>query len=107
MTAFEQYEHNRQQHSKELKLIFKVVEPQQFTLAFKDSLSVILNEMDKEKYYFVRGHGGAFGFSELMVNQLMEFMYNTGKEHGISQGKTIGWDCAMDDVANKLGFDNQ
>ena len=74
MTAFEQYQHNRELHIKELKSSFKVVEPQQFTLAFKDSLSVILTEMDEEKYYFVRDNSGKFGFSELMVNQLMEFM---------------------------------
>jgi hypothetical protein len=104
MSPHEQYQQNRQQHINELKPLFKVVDPQQFTLAFKDSLSVILEEMDKEKYYCVRS-GNKFGLSEMMVNQLMEFMYAKGKEHGISQGKTTGYSNAMKDVAEKLGFD--
>lgn len=81
----------------------KIGETPQFLLHWKTGLITILEAKDKDEYYCVRS-GEKFGISERMVDQMMKFCYEQGTENGIRQGEFKGYETAMKEVADKLGF---
>jgi len=104
MSQFDELQKAMEEWEKQDIKLLKVSETPQLLLRYKTSISSILNKVDKEKYYTFSGSEEKFGFSELMVNQLMKFAFERGVESGINQGKPIGYDTAMKEIAGKLGF---
>lgn len=105
MSAYEELEKARQQWIKQDEPLIKESETPQLILRYKDSVSSVLEKRNPDSYFFVRDAGDRFGFSELLVNQLMKFAYERGIEAGKSQGSASGYDAAMKEVADKLGFE--
>ena len=48
---------------------------------------------------------GTFGFTEPLVNQLMEFAYDQGRKVGDEISREKGWNDCWQDVMNKLGVE--
>lgn len=79
-------------------------QPSQTLLRYKMTISSILNKRDPQKYYYLRADSDKFAMSELMVNQLMKFAFERGFEAGKRLGSNEGYDNAMQEVKNRLGF---
>lgn len=99
MSQFDELQKAMEEWEKQDFKLLKVSETPQLLLRYKQSISTILSKMDAEKYYTFRDSKEQFGFSELMVNQLMKFAFERGVESGINQGKPIGYDTAMKEIA--------
>ena len=78
-------------------------EVSQDILFWKMGCCEVLEKRDVKDFYTIR-QNEKFGFSELLVNELMQFAYERGLEQGIRQGEIKGHNDAMKEVADKLGF---
>lgn len=103
MPQYEELEKARAEWIKQDEPLLKEGETPQLILRYKDSILSILEKRNSDKYYTLR-RGDKFGFSELVVNQLMKFAYERGLESGHTVGYNKGRDAAMEDVAQKLGL---
>lgn len=83
-------------------------EADQGILMLKSAGCKVLEEASPEEYFtFTNMKDGKFGFSERMVNMLMQLAYEAGRKDIDKKSYGLGWNDAMADVRKKLGFDEE
>lgn len=83
---------------------FKIKEAEQNILHLKAVATCAIDKLKNPEFYYVR-NGEQFGFSEKLVNQLMQCSYDYGRKHIDKSSYDTGYTRAMIDVAEKLGMD--
>lgn len=76
-------------------------EASQAMLILKGAGSELLEKQDPSKY-FTFTHNGKFGFSEQMVNMLMQIAYEKGSKDIEQKSFTTGFNTAQTELTNKI-----
>lgn len=105
MTVYDEYIARRNE------LAAKLVVPKeadQGILMLKSAGCKVLEAAVPERYFtFTDEKTGKLGFSELMVNMLMQMAYEAGRKDIDKKSYGLGWNDAMSDVRKRLGFDEE
>ena len=81
----------------------------QYVLVLKSAACKVFRENDKRSYTIQHTNDDnveSTMFSEILVNQLMQYAFDMGAQDRDRVSYDMGWDACINDVVKKLGLDD-
>jgi hypothetical protein len=101
---YDQYQKKVNEQSKNIKPVKEISQDVLYMKAVA-SRAFECSDPNKEKFFYVWDTEGKFGFSESLVNQLMEYAYGQGRKSMDQNSIEKGYNLAREEMAKFLGLD--